>query len=214
MATEEPSYKVLVTENSFEIRQYAPMLIAETLVEGDMDAFRVEVRSNMERELRQALRNKLKGRVLEALFERTEVEVPSSLVAQEIEGLRRQAVRQFGGDASRFDASMLPDDMFRPQAIRRVSLGLLLGEVIRREDLKADPARVRRMVEETASTYEEPQEVINWYYGNREQLASIEAVALEDQVIDLILERATVTEIDCSYEDALRADPPKATTAS
>lgn len=178
--------------------------------DGGMDAFRVEVRNNMERELRQALRNKLKSRVLEALLERTEVEVPVSLVSQEIESLRRQAVRQFGGDEARFDASMLPDDMFRAQAERRVSLGLLLGEVIRRESLKADPARVRQMVEETASTYEEPQEVINWYYGNREQLATIEAVALEDQVIDLILGRASVNESACSYEDALRADPPKA----
>lgn len=178
--------------------------------DGGMDAFRVEVRNNMERELRQALRNKLKGRVLEALLERTEVEVPGSLVSQEIESLRRSAVRQFGGDEARFDASMLPDDMFRSQAERRVSLGLLLGEVIRRESLKADPARVRQMVEETASTYEEPQEVINWYYGNREQLATIEAVALEDQVIDLILGRASVNEAACSYEDALRADPPKA----
>ena len=178
--------------------------------DGGMDAFRVEVRNNMERELRQALRNKLKSRVLEALLERTEVEVPASLVSQEIESLRRQAVRQFGGDEARFDASMLPDDMFRAQAERRVSLGLLLGEVIRRESLKADPARVRQMVEETASTYEEPQEVINWYYGNREQLATIEAVALEDQVIDLILGRAAVNESACSYEDALRADPPKA----
>ena len=178
--------------------------------DGGMDAFRVEVRNNMERELRQALRNKLKSRVLEALLERTEVEVPVSLVSQEIESLRRQAVRQFGGDEARFDASMLPDDMFRAQAERRVSLGLLLGEVIRRESLKADPARVRQMVEETASTYEEPQEVINWYYGNREQLATIEAVALEDQVIDLILGRAAVNESACSYEDALRADPPKA----
>jgi trigger factor len=178
--------------------------------DGGMDAFRVEVRSNMERELRQALRNKLKGRVLEALLQRTEVEVPGSLVSQEIESLRRQAVRQFGGGEARFDASMLPDDMFRAQAERRVSLGLLLGEVIRRESLKADPARVRQMVEETASTYEEPQEVINWYYGNREQLATIEAVALEDQVIDLILGRAAVSESACSYEDALRADSPKA----
>ena len=178
--------------------------------EGGIDAFRVEVRNNMERELRQALRNKLKGRVLESLLERTEVEVPGALVSQEIESLRRQAIRQFGGDESRFDGSMLPDEMFRSQAERRVSLGLLLGEVIRRENLKADPARVRQMVEETASTYEEPQEVINWYYGNREQLATIEAVALEDQVIDLILGRASVAENACSYEEALRADPPKA----
>ncbi|MFM7272304.1 MAG: trigger factor, partial [Gammaproteobacteria bacterium] len=179
------------------------------VTQGGMDAFRVEVRSNMERELRQALRNKLKARVLDSLLERTEVEVPLSLVAQEIVSLRRQALRQFGADESRFDPSLLPDDMFRAQANRRVSLGLVLGEVIRREKLSADPARVRSLVEETASTYEEPQEVINWYYGNREQLASIEAVALEEQAIEAVLGRASVVDTPCSYEDALRADPPK-----
>lgn len=183
------------------------------VAEGGLEAFREEVRANMQRELRQAVRNKLKARVLDSLLERTEVDVPQSLVAQEIDNLRRQALRQFGGDAARFDASILPDDMFRAQAVRRVSLGLLLGEVIRREKLKADPARVRAIVEETASTYEEPEEVINWYYGNREQLASIEAVALEDQVIDLIATRASVVDEPCTYEEALRADPPRAAAA-
>ncbi len=182
--------------------------------EGGLDGFRAEVRTNMERELKQALRNKVKARVMNALHERTDVEMPQALVRQEIETLRRQTLRQFGGDASRFDASILPDDMFRAQAERRVALGLLLGEVIRRENLKADPARVRSVVEEMASTYEEPEEVINWYYGNREQLASVEAVVLEDQVIDTILERATVSEVPCSYEEALRADPPKTAEAS
>ena len=182
--------------------------------EGGLDGFRAEVRTNMERELKQALRNKVKARVMNALHERTDVEIPQALVRQEIETLRRQTLRQFGGDAARFDASILPDDMFRAQAERRVALGLLLGEVIRRENLKADPARVRSVVEEMASTYEEPQEVINWYYGNREQLASVEAVVLEDQVIDTILERATVSEVPCSYEEALRADTPKTAEAS
>lgn len=177
--------------------------------EGGLEGFRAEVRANMERELKQALRNKVKSRVMNALHERTDVEIPQALVRQEIETLRRQTLRQFGGDAARFDASILPDDMFRAQAERRVALGLLLGEVIRRENLKADPARVRSVVEEMASTYEEPEEVINWYYGNREQLASVEAVVLEDQVIDTILERATVTEAPCTYEEALRADPQK-----
>jgi trigger factor len=176
---------------------------------GGMEGFRAEVRSNMERELKQALRNKVKSRVLNALHERTDVEIPQALVRQEIEALRRQTLRQFGGDASRFDASILPDDMFRAQAQRRVAMGLLLGEVIRKEGMKADPARVRSVVEEMASTYEEPDEVINWYYGNREQLASVEAVVLEDQVIDTILQKASVTEVPCSYEEALRADPPK-----
>jgi trigger factor len=99
--------------------------------------------------------------------------------------------------------------MFRAQASRRVALGLLLGEVIRKEGLKADPERVRGLIEEMASTYEEPQEVVNWYYGNREQLASVEAAALEDQVIDMVLGRASVRDATCSYEEALRADPTR-----
>jgi trigger factor len=180
---------------------------------GGIDGFRAEVRANMERELKQALRNKVKSRVMNVLQERTDVEVPGALVRQEIEALRQQTLRQFGGDAARFDASILPDDMFRAQAERRVALGLLLGEVIRKQGMKADPARVRSVVEEMASTYEEPEEVINWYYGNREQLASVEAVVLEDQVIDTILERAAVTEVPCSYEEALRADPPQASAS-
>ena len=179
------------------------------VAQGGLDAFRVEVRSNMERELKQTRGNKVKGRVMNALHERSDVEVPQALVKQEIGALRKQTLRQFGGDAARFDESMLPDEMFRSQAERRVAMGLLLGEVIRKETLKADPARVRAVVEEMASTYEEPEEVVSWYYGNREQLASVEAVVLEDQVIDLILERAVVAEVGCNYEEALRADAPR-----
>ena len=203
------------------------------VAEGGLDAFRVEVRSNMERELKQALRNKVKGRVINSLHERSDIAVPQALVKQEIGALRKQTLRQFGGDAARIDENMLPDDMFRSQAERRVAMGLLLGEVIRKEALKADAARVRAVVEEMASTYEEPEEVISWYYGNREQLASVEAVVLEDQVIDLMaaleasvkaakdarkrhpagspemVAAATVTELRCTYEEALRADAPR-----
>lgn len=179
--------------------------------EGGLDAFRAEVRANMERELRQAIRSKLKMRVMNALYEHTEVEMPQALVQQEIGALRQQTLRQFGGDVSRFDPSMLPDEMFRTQAERRVALGLLLGEVIRREKLVADPALVRSRVEEMAATYEEPEEVVSWYYGNREQLASVEAVVLEDQAIDTVLERAQVSDVPGSYEEALSADPAPAT---
>lgn len=175
--------------------------------EGGLESFRKEVRSNMERELKQALRGKIKSRVLNALYEATDVEVPQALVQQEITTLRRQTMRQFGGDDAKFDENLLPDDMFRAQAERRVALGLLLGEVIRKEELSADPARVREVIEDMASTYEEPQEVVNWYYGNKDQLASVEGMVLEDQVIDAILLKASVTESSCSYEEALRADP-------
>lgn len=174
-----------------------------------VEGFRGEVRANMERELRQAVRSKLKSRVLEALREHTEVEIPQALLQQEIGALRSQMAGQFGGDPTRFDASVLPDDMFRPQAVKRVAFGLLLGEVIRREKIEADAGRVRSMIEEMASTYEEPQEVIDWYYGNRDQLVSVEAAVLEDQAIDAVLAKAQVSDAPCSYEEALRADPAK-----
>lgn len=178
-----------------------------------LEGFRAEVRANMERELRQAVRSKLKMRVMNALHGHTEVEIPQALVQQEIGVLRQQMLRQIGGDASQFDSSLLPDDMFRPQAEKRVALGLLLGEVIRSKKLVVDAAKVRARVEEMASTYEDPEEVIDWYYGNREQLASVESVVLEDQAIDLVLEQAQVRDVESSYEDALRADPVAATEA-
>lgn len=175
--------------------------------EGGLDAFKTEVKSNMERELRNALKNKLKSRVLDSLAALVEVEVPKALLSQEINALRQQSLRQFGAAAGNFDASMLPDELFSEQAEKRVKLGLLLGEAIKKEELTADADKVRAMVEEVASTYEQPQEVIDWYYGNREQMAGVEAAVLEDQVIEAILDKATVEEQACSYEEALRPDP-------
>ena len=174
--------------------------------EGGLDAFKAEVRANMERELKQALRNKLKGRTLDALLERTEVDVPKSLIAGEIGGLRQQMLRQFGQQAANIDASVLPDEMFQAQAEKRVALGLVLGEIIRKEELKANGDRVRETIEELASSYEEPSEVVDWYYSNEEQLSGVEASVLEDQAVDMVLDRAQVTEVACSYQEALNPD--------
>ena len=85
-------------------------------------------------------------------------------------------------------------------------LGLVLGEVIKDKNLKADPNKVRESVEELASTYESPDEVINWYYGNKEQLASIESAVLEDQVFDLIIDEAVITEKKMSYQEVIKPD--------
>lgn len=172
--------------------------------EGGEEAFRKEVASNMERELKNASRTKLKNRVMEALIAQNEVDIPASLVAAEIDSLRQQALQQFGGQ--QLDPSLLPDELFREQAERRVALGLILGEVIKQHKLKADPAKVRSMIEELASTYESPEEVINWYYGNQEQLASVQSAALEDQAFDLILEKAQVKEKKVSYDELIKQD--------
>lgn len=168
--------------------------------EGGEENFRKEVRENMERELRKASRNQVKSQMMDKLIEANPVDVPESLAAAEIDTLRQQAMQRFGQGAQNLDPSMLPDELFREQAGKRVALGLILGEVIKQKGLQADPARVREAIEDVASTYEQPEQVINWYYGNQEQLQAMESAVLEDQVFDIILEQADVSEKEVSYD--------------
>ncbi len=178
---------------------------------GGVSAFRSEVKNNMARELKNATRNSVKNQVVEGVLKLHTVELPKALVASEIDALRQQTLQQYGGGNQKIDESVLPAEIFRPQAERRVSLGLIMNEVIQKNQLKVDPKAVRRLVEELAESYEQPLEVITWYYSNKEQLAQVEAMALEEAVIDLILSKAKVTEIACSYEEALK---PSATPAA
>jgi trigger factor len=110
------------------------------------------------------------------------------------------------GGGANLDPNMLPDELFSEQATRRVTLGLVLGEVMQVENLSADPARVREAIEELAATYESPEEVINWYYGNQEQLSAIESSVVEDQVFDFILEKAKVTDKTVSYQEVIKLE--------
>ena len=174
--------------------------------EGGNDAFREEVTNNMRRELKTASRNKIKTKIMDALVDAVETDIPDALVAGEIQQLRQQALQQFGGGQN-IDANMLPDDLFKEQAARRVLLGLVLGEVIQQQELKADPAKVREAIEELASTYESPDDVINWYYGNQEQLGTIESNVLEDQVFDYIIDQSAVTDKQVDYQEVIKPEP-------
>lgn len=173
--------------------------------EGGNEAFREEVANNMKRELKAASRNKLKAQVMDKLIEIVELDVPSALIAAEIQQLKAQALQQMGGGAN-LDPSMLPDELFTEQASRRVKLGLVLGEVMQTQILKADPAKVRETIEELAATYESPEEVINWYYGNQEQLSAIESSVVEDQVFDYILDAAKVEDKTVSYQEVIKPE--------
>ena len=102
------------------------------------------------------------------------------------------------------DKSLLPDDLFTEKAERRVKLGLLVRSIISGEELSADADRVRAEVEELASTYEDPEEVVNYYYANEQLLKGVEGKVLEDQVVDFVLEKAEVTEVEESYEDIVQ----------
>lgn len=174
--------------------------------EGGEEQFRKEVAENMSRELKNAVNNKVKQQVMDAVVAAHKaLEVPRALVAQEIDALRGQMFQQFGGAAPQgLDLkSILPDDMFRDNAERRVKLGLILSEMISKHGLKADPAAVRTTIEELAATYQDSEEVVNWYYGNPEQLASVESKVLEDSVVEKLLEDASITEQACTYQEAI-----------
>lgn len=172
------------------------------VTDGGIEKFRADVRRNMERELKQAVKNAVKSQVFDALVAANPIEVPKALVASEVERQRNNMLRQFGGRLN--DKSMLPDELFADAAKRSVALGLLVGEVIKSNSVKPDGAKVKALVEEIAESYEQPQEVVNWYLGNREQLAQVEAVVLEDQVVDLILGQAKVADKPSTYEEVLR----------
>lgn len=171
--------------------------------EGGVEALRAEIQKNMERELTQAVKAKVKEQVLDGIVVANEIDAPKALVAQEIDVLRQQAMQRFGKQMDPANMPQLPAEMFDEQAQRRVKVGLLLGEVIKSNDLKVDDEKVKSLIESAASAYEDPSEVVDYYMNNKEMLQQMQHVALEEQAVELILEKATVTEKKTDFKDIM-----------
>jgi trigger factor len=170
--------------------------------EGGIDQFRHEVTESMKREVDGAVRNLLRKRVMQELDRLHDVQLPETLVQREIEGLKEQMLGQMRLPPGSQQPE-LPSGMFEQEARRRVKLGLVINEVVARDDLKPDPARVRAQIEQLAQGYAQPQQVIEFYYSNERQLQQIEMAVLEEQVIERIVEQAQVTDVAASYEDII-----------
>lgn len=168
--------------------------------EGGEEAFRAEVRKNMEAQLKQSIRGATKQAAFAALVEANPVEVPKALIEGEIDNLRRQAAQQYnlGPD---FDFSQIPAEMFQDQAAKNVTLGLLVGEVIKANEIKADAALVDDLLNEMAQSYQDPQKVIDYYKGNPEMLRQVEGAALEQQVVEKLLAQAQVTDVAKTFKE-------------
>lgn len=175
--------------------------------EEGIDKLKADVRKNMEREVKNSLRQQVKQAAFNAVIENNDVDVPSAMVTEEIGRQRQQMLQQFAqqfGGAQNFDQSMLPDELFREQAERSVKLGVLVGKILEDAKLTVDQERVKAFIEETAQSYEDPQEVVDFFSNDQQQRAQIEAVVLEDQVVDYILQNAAVTDESISYQDLLK----------
>ena len=170
----------------------------------DEAEFKVEIRKNMDRELDRAVRNLTKQQVIAGLVATNEVEAPSSLVDQEIDRLRKQAVQQFGG-GQQLDPNMLPAELFKDQAEKRVVIGLLMNAVIEANELTPSAEKVAQLIEEVAATYQDPEEVRNYYNSNPQQKSQVEALALEEQAVEKVLAGAKISQAEATYEEVIRA---------
>lgn len=170
---------------------------------GEIEDFRKDVKANMEKELANKIKVKVKNAVMAALLEKNEVPAPSAMVSDEIRNLKLQMAQNMGQDPAKMDLDSFPDELFRDEAEKRVKLGLLVGELIKNEGMQTDPERFRETLEDMASAYEDPQQVIEYYSKNPEARTSLEGLVLEDQVVDLILDRAKVTEKPYGFEEMM-----------
>jgi trigger factor len=174
------------------------------VAEGGEEALRKEVRENMERELSDTIRAKVKQVVMDALLGAVEVDLPTALVQEEAGRLMEQTRQGLVSQGAAAADLQLPPSMFEEQARRRVAVGLIMAEVIKANEMTADPVKVKARVESIASTYQEPQQVVSWYYADKRRLAEIESLVMEDEIVEWVAAHADVTEEPSTFDAIMK----------
>ncbi|MCW8830137.1 MAG: trigger factor [Gammaproteobacteria bacterium] len=170
------------------------------VTEGGVDQLKQDIRTNMDRELKTKMQTTLKNNVMDALLKANDITVPRALIDDEAGNLQKQMA-----DAGQLQGNMtLPKDLFEGEAKRRVSLGLIIGEVVKTAEIKVDAERVKAKIEEIASTYEDPQEVMNHYKSNPQLMSGIEAMTMEDMVVDWVVDQAKVKEVKSTFDELMK----------
>lgn len=170
---------------------------------GTVESFREDVRQNMERELTQALRGKLKNSAMDALYEKIQVTVPNTLVDEEIENMMKPYIETAKRQKMKLEDLRLPRDIFEEQARKRVALGLILSEIIQQNNIVLDSDRVRSTVEDLAKSYERPEDVVKWYYAEEGRLRDVQQMVLEEQTVDWLLAQSKVSDQESSFSDVM-----------
>jgi trigger factor len=174
------------------------------IADGTVGALRGDIKKNLEREVKFRLLARNKAAVMDALLAKAELDLPNSSVQAEIERLKEAAradLKQRGVKDA--DKAEIPDDIFRPQAERRVRLGLVVSDLVRANNLYAKPEQLKAHIDELAASYEKPEDVVRWYFGDRQRLGEVEAVVIENNVADFVLSKAKVTEKALSFDELM-----------
>ena len=180
--------------------EFAKLLGVE---DGDVSKMRAEVQKNVEREVKRRLLARTKENVMQALLEVNKIEVPKALIQLEVGRLQQQTANDLAARGIDPGQMQLPTQLFEQQAERRVALGLILGEIVKANDLTAKPEQVRAVVDEFAESYEDPQEVVSWYYASPERLEGPESLATEENVVQWAKTRAKAVEKTLSFDELM-----------
>ena len=176
------------------------------VADGSLETLRADVRKNLERELSQRLRGRVKSAVMEALPALSTIELPKALVQAESEQLAERAKADFKQRGMDVKDLPIPAEAFADTASKRVRLGLIVGEIVKTKGLAAKPDQLRKQIEEFAQSYENPGEVIRWYFSDRERLAEVEALVVEQNVVDWVLANAKVTDTPIGFDELMAAN--------
>jgi len=172
--------------------------------DGTVEALRADIKRNLEREVKFRVLARNKASVMDALIKVAELDVPNALVSGEVERMTESAradLKKRGiKDA---DSAPIPAEIFQPQAERRVRLGLVVGELVRANNLQAKPDQLQAHIEEMAQSYERPAEVVRWYLGDRQRMAEVEAVVIENNVAEFVLAKAKVTDKVVPFDELM-----------
>lgn len=171
--------------------------------DGDMDKFKDEIRNNMQRELNNALENQTKKEVMDALLDNHEIEIPKALIQNEAQNLAQQMMNNMRQQGMPAEQTKLSPEMFEGEAKRRVMLGLIMAEIIKQNDLKADEASIKTKVEAIAEPYEQSEQVVKYYYSDKQRLAEIESLVIEEQVVNWVLDQANVTDKPMTFNEIM-----------
>jgi trigger factor len=171
--------------------------------DGDIEKMRADIRANMEKEKNDRLKMHIKNKVLTGLLDHNSIIAPSAMVSEEVNNLRSQAAQRMKQDPANIDEASFPNELFREEATRRVQMGLLIGEVLKSEKIELNQDLVNSAIEEMAIAYEQPDQVRDYYRQNQQARSSVESMVLEEQVVDHILDKASVTEKDASFTDLM-----------
>ncbi|MEG0003802.1 MAG: trigger factor [Comamonas sp.] len=174
------------------------------IADGTVDGLRADIKKNLEREVKFRLQARNKQAVMDALVAKAELDLPNASVQAEVarllEGARAELKQRGIKDAEKAE---IPEDVFRPQAERRVRLGLVVAELVRANELHATPEQLKAHVEELAASYEKPEEVVRWYFGDRQRLAEVEAVVVENNVTEFVLGKAKISDKSVSFDELM-----------